>query len=91
MVHTMLKVEKSATDALVVFAVSGEIAMDEVAELRRVLESEPSVRKVLDLKDVTIVDRDAVMFLADCETDRIELKNCPRFIRQWIVRERGLG
>jgi len=87
----MLKIERSATDALVVFAVSGEIGMDEVAELRSVLASEPSFQKVLDLKDVTIVDRDAVMFLADCETDGIALKNCPRFIRQWIVRERGLG
>jgi hypothetical protein len=87
----MLKIERSATDALVVFAVSGEIGLDEVAELRRLLASEPSLRKVLDLKDVTIVDRGAVMFLADCETDGIALENCPRFIRQWIVRERGLG
>jgi hypothetical protein len=42
---------------------------------------------VLDLKDLTIVDRDAVKFLARCEADTIELKNCPEYIREWIARE----
>jgi len=43
----------------------------------------------LDLKDLTLVDREAVRFLERCETDSIKLKNCPAYIREWITRERG--
>jgi hypothetical protein len=86
----MLMIERSARGAVVVFAVSGEILTDEVAELRRVLESEADFQKVLDLKDVTLVDREAVAFLADCEAGGTLLENCPSYIREWIVRRRDL-
>jgi hypothetical protein len=42
---------------------------------------------VLDLKDVRLVDRDAVRFLVACETDGLRLQNCSAYIREWIVRE----
>jgi len=42
----------------------------------------------LDLKDLTLVDREAVKFLERCEADSVKLKNCPAYIREWIVRER---
>jgi hypothetical protein len=45
-------------------------------------------RIVLDLKDLTLVDQDAVSFLKPCEADNITLKNCPAYIREWITRER---
>lgn len=41
-------------------------------------------RIVLDLKDVTLVDREVIHFLGQCETDKITLKNCPAYIRDWI-------
>jgi hypothetical protein len=41
------------------------------------------------LKDVTLVDREAVKFLARCEADSIELENCPPYIREWIQSESG--
>jgi uncharacterized protein YlaN (UPF0358 family) len=45
-------------------------------------------RIVLDLKDLTLVDQDAVSFLKRCEADNITLKNCPAYIREWITRGR---
>jgi len=42
----------------------------------------------LDLRDLTLVDQDAVSFLKRCEADNITLKNCPAYIREWITRER---
>jgi len=42
----------------------------------------------LDLKDLTLVDQDVVSFLARCEADSIQLKNCPAYIRGWITGER---
>jgi len=47
-----------------------------VAELESVLESETDLQKVLNLKDVRLVDRDAVRFLARCEANGTALENC---------------
>jgi hypothetical protein len=43
----------------------------------------------LDLKDLTLVDQDAIRFLERCETGNIQLKNCPAYIREWITKGRG--
>jgi hypothetical protein len=42
----------------------------------------------LDLAEVTLVDRDVVPFLAACELRGIELRHCPRFLREWVTKER---
>ena len=41
------------------------------------------------IRDLTLVDQDAVSFLNRCEADNITLKNCPAYIREWITRERN--
>jgi hypothetical protein len=41
-----------------------------------------------DLRDVTLVNQDAVTFLADCEAKGITLENCPLHIRNWINQEK---
>jgi hypothetical protein len=46
-----------------------------------------SDRIVLDLKDITLVDRDAVQFLAHAEMVGIEIVNCPEYVRRWIAAE----
>jgi len=38
---------------------------------------------------VTLVNEDAVNFLADCEAGNIKLENCPAYIREWIERAKG--
>jgi anti-anti-sigma regulatory factor len=83
----MMRVQRSADGEFVVFALSGRIDVEDLAELRRLLEAEHR-HVVLDLKDLRLVDRDAVEFLAGSETDGIRLQNCPAYIREWIVRER---
>ena len=85
----MLKINRAANGE-VVFGLSGRIAAENVAELRTLLESEEQGRPIiLDLENVTLVDRDAVKFLARCEADSIELTNCPAYIREWVMRERN--
>jgi anti-anti-sigma regulatory factor len=62
---------------------------ENVAELKDLIESEAGDQRiVLDLKDLTLVDRDAVRFLESCDTGSIKLKNCPAYICEWIARER---
>ena len=84
----MLKIRRSANGE-VVFALCGRMAQDDMAELEALISSEPKDRPiVLDLKDVTLVGRDAINFLERCEGDDITLTNCPAYVREWITRYR---
>ena len=63
---------------------------ENLRELKTLLSSEPKGRRItLDLKELTLVDQDAVRFLERCEIDNMQLKNCPAYIREWITTERG--
>jgi anti-anti-sigma regulatory factor len=82
----MLKIQRSANGG-VVFTLSGRIEAEDVKELRRLLALETAGQQlVLDLRDVTLVNQDAVKFLAGCEADSIKLENCPAYIRVRIER-----
>jgi hypothetical protein len=82
----MLKIQRS-TNGRVVFTLSGRIEAGDVKELGQLLALEPEGQHmVLNLKDVTLVNEDAVNFLASCEADSIRLENCPPYIREWIER-----
>ncbi|MGC1362677.1 MAG: hypothetical protein WA426_04020 [Silvibacterium sp.] len=68
---------------------SGRMDAEDTTVLKKLLGDEPEgVLIVVDLKDLTLVDRDAVRFLKRCEADDIRLRNVPAYIRQWIERER---
>ena len=56
--------------------------------LRGVLEQE-SGGFAIDLKNVVLVDREAVKLLALSEANGTELRNCPPYIREWVKRERA--
>jgi hypothetical protein len=86
----MLRIERSVQGALVVFTVSGRVGLEHITELQRVLDSQADKQKALNLKDVSLVDRDAVRFLAHCEAEGTALEKCPIYIREWIVREAEL-
>ncbi len=73
-------------DNHVVLLVSGRIKGEDVDMLRGVLEQE-SGRVVIDLKNVGLVDREAVKLLALSEAHGKELRNCPPYIREWVTRE----
>jgi hypothetical protein len=84
----MLKIRRSV-NRQVVFALSGRMAQDDLAELGALINSEARGRPVvLDLVDVTLVGQDAITFLERCEADGITLRNCPAYITEWITRQR---
>ena len=84
----MLRITRAA-NGQVVLTVSGQMDADNLAELKNLIESEAAGRRiVLDLKELTLVDRDAVRFLEQCDSNGIRLHNCPLYIREWIARER---
>jgi hypothetical protein len=85
----MLKIQRKA-NGKVTFTLSGRIEAEDIDELRGLLDLEGAGSHIaLDLKDVTLVDSDAIKFLAECEADSITLQNCPPYVREWIGRESG--
>ena len=73
----------------VIFAVIGRIESTDLPELKRLIERhKPPV--ILDLKGVKLVDREAIKFLSNFETDSGRITNCPTYIREWIRRERAV-
>ena len=88
---TMLRIERSVAGSLVVLTVSGRVGAEHIAQLQRVLDSEARNQTALDLKDVRLVDRHVVRFLARCEADGTAIENCPIYIREWILREQSPG
>jgi len=83
----MLKITR-AENGEVVFKVSGRMGAENMGELEALIRAEVGGRRmVLDLKDLTLVDEDAVSFLRRREADGIRLRNCPAYIREWIMGE----
>lgn len=84
----MLRIQRSS-NGQVVFALSGRMDEEDLAELGTLISSEANGSHiVLDLKDVTLVGPDAVSFLERREADGVTLKNCAGYIREWITRQR---
>lgn len=81
----MLKIQRSANGE-VIFAVSGQLEADTLGELSVLLAREaPGLTVALELRDLILVDRDAVDFLRACEGRGIILRNCPPYIRVWMA------
>jgi hypothetical protein len=74
----------------VIFCVSGRIREQDLDTLRVCLEQERG-GVAIDLKDIFLVNSEAVRFLASLESTGTELRNCPAYIREWITRERAAG
>src|SRR5215471_13802402 len=74
------------TDNLAVLFISGQITGEHVQMLQEVLEHQ-SGGFAINLKNVRLVDREAVKLLAISEANGIELRDCPGYIREWVTRE----
>ena len=83
----MLRIERSENEE-VVFTLSGQMDNETMAELERLIDAEATGRGVvLNLRDLTLVDEEGVIFLARCESKSIKLENCKPYVREWINRQ----
>lgn len=80
------RIDRLSFEQGVVLRISGRIAAEGLEVLRAALTDGGVV--ALDLTEVELVDRDAVMLLSLCEAQGMELRNCPTYIREWVTRER---
>jgi len=83
-----LKIESAFDGKTATLRLCGRIEGDHLdaiqAEIRRFLP-----QLVFDLGEATLVDREVVCFLAAQEVEGVVLVDCPRYIREWIARERS--
>ena len=71
------RIHRSVRENDVVLALSGDLDETHAGELQAILATEGEHHVVLDLADVTLVDRDAVTFLARIEAEGAIPENCP--------------
>jgi predicted metal-binding protein len=83
-----LRIERSARQEFTVFSLSGRINAEQVAQLKGLFVMDYR-NTILDLREVRLVDRDAVKFLKGCEADGMKLENCPAYVREWMDSEEG--
>jgi hypothetical protein len=84
----MLRIERSANGQMV-FTLSGRMQTEDIDQLQQLLVAEtPGQLVMFNMRDVTLVNQDAVTFLAHCEVKGIELESCPLHIRNWIDQEK---
>jgi hypothetical protein len=67
---------------------SGRMQADELSGLVAELEKCNPLLS-LDLAELTLVDRDSVLFLIRYESQGVQLVNCSLYVREWITREKG--
>ena len=82
----MLKIEKDSDGRVSILRLSGRVESEHIRELETLIASSTQ-KLVLDLEEVTLVNREVVVFFGVCEAAGIELWNCPAYIRAWIQRE----
>jgi hypothetical protein len=83
----MFKIERIVAAGTVTLRLIGRIDAEHLPDLQKLVHADPASVLAFDLAEVTLVDGDAVRFLAWCEMQNVRLTNCPGYIREWIFRE----
>ena len=84
-----LRIDKSVQQGSAVFRLIGRLEAQHIEQLEILLDLRKQARSiVLDLRELRLADREAVKFLARCESEGVQLENCPAYIREWVKREK---
>jgi hypothetical protein len=86
----MLRIEKECDGCVTRWSLTGRIQSNRIDCIRAAM-NDGCARKILDLSEVTLVDRATVHFLMSCEREGVELAECPPYVREWMLRERAEG
>ncbi len=69
----------------------GQFTGEYVAELEKALTAETANAQsiVVDMSDVTLVDRETMKFLCNTHSKNIPIENIPPYVRRWIEQEKA--
>lgn len=73
----------------ITLALAGNVSVDVLPEIDRSIDDGKKTqgRVLLDLSEVTLIDRMAARFFAGHLRAGVELVNCPLYLEPWILRE----
>jgi hypothetical protein len=84
----MLRIQRQSRGTSTNLKLSGRLQADGLSDLLSEI-AKCEARPSLDLDEITLLDRESVQFLIRCESEGIQLVNCPLYVREWITREEG--
>lgn len=84
----MLRIERDSGGCVTKLRLSGRIQSDQIASIRSEI-GDGRASRIMDLRDVTLVDLAVVRFLVSCQDEGIDLVECPPYIHEWMLRERA--
>jgi ABC-type transporter Mla MlaB component len=85
----MLKITPMRNEKSFGLELSGNFTEEYLPEIERLLREEPTGLSAvsLDLANVTLVDRAAMLFLLSARTRNVVVENCPSYVTLWIEQE----
>jgi hypothetical protein len=85
----MVKVAQIDPTGPVTVSLAGKCSGGCLGELRRAIEKARRLQRqvLIDLGEVTLVDRPSLQFLASQVGEDIRLVNCPEYIEPWFKKE----
>ena len=90
----MLKIESVAdSPGSITYAVAGDLNAEHLLVLKRIVNQARRTHEsvVLDLHEVTFVDRESLHYLAGVLGPGLRLTQCPAYVRRWIKEETHRG
>jgi hypothetical protein len=85
----MLTIDIKLDNGDATLALAGKCNGTSLGELRRAIDRARRSHKrvVIDLGEVTLLDKPSLQFLAAQIREDVTLTNCPEYIQPWIYRE----
>jgi len=85
----MVKFAQFDSTGPVTLSLSGKCSGGCLGELRRAIDKARRMQKqiIIDMSEVTLVDRPSLQFLAAQMREDIKLINCPEYIEPWFQKE----
>jgi anti-anti-sigma regulatory factor len=80
------KITTQPEEQFVTILLNGKFSEDSLADLDESIMAARGANQtvVMDLSEVTLVDRKAVEYLADQSSHNVRIVNCPVYLRRWI-------
>ena len=86
--EVMLRIERRSEGTSTNLKLSGRMQADGLSELVAEIKKCGNP-PILDLAEINLVDHDSVFFLIRCESQGVQIVNCPLYVREWVTREKG--
>jgi ABC-type transporter Mla MlaB component len=85
--HYKIIPEPHPADKSITLLLNGKFSEDSIPELAQSLSDAKQEHDcvVIDLSEVTLVDRHAVRYFSEQASEEVKLVNCPIYLRRWIA------